>query len=69
MTGGEVIRAARRYREMSQSEVASIYGVSLRTVQRWEKSKNLKFETVFAVVEQVCNLKLGHVLLMRHGDE
>ncbi len=54
---------------MTQSEVAALYGVSLRTVQRWEKSKSLHFEIVFAVVEQVCNLKLGHVLLMGYEDE
>ncbi|MDK1289799.1 helix-turn-helix domain-containing protein [Pseudoalteromonas umbrosa] len=65
MTGGQAIRTARRYREMSQAELASLYGVCTRTVQRWEKDTvQLKWDTVKAVVEQVCDLKLGFVLLL-----
>ncbi|MBD1583479.1 helix-turn-helix transcriptional regulator [Pseudoalteromonas sp. McH1-7] len=63
MTGGQVIKVARTFRAMSQEDVARIYGVSPRTVQRWESDKGkLPFDTVSAIVEQVCQLSLIQVL-------
>ena len=58
--GGQLIKAARMARGMSQEDVAVCFGVSSKTVQRWESFKTEpKFSDVVGIVTDVCKMKLS----------
>ena len=60
--GGKLIKLAREARGMTQDEVAEAFGVSIRSVRRWETSvSEPKFFTVYSIITNVCKLSLSTV--------
>ena len=60
--GGQLIKIAREARGMTQDEVAEAFGVSIRSIRRWETSVNEpKFFTVYSIITNVCKLSLSTV--------
>ena len=60
--GGKLIKLAREARGMTQDEVAEAFGVSTRSVRRWEASvSEPKFFTVYSIITSVCKLTISRV--------
>ncbi|QPB82808.1 helix-turn-helix domain-containing protein [Pseudoalteromonas rubra] len=66
MTGGEILKAARSLRGMTQDEVVAMYGgISRNIYQRWEGGRTAApYDDVKAIVEQVYKLNLANLLAM-----
>ena len=68
MTGGkivrgcEVLRTGRKLRGFSQAEVASYYGVCLKTYRRWEKGeRSVSYDALTAICGSVFKLDLAEL--------
>ena len=62
LRGGQLIKIARESRGMTQGDIADSWGVSLRTIQRWENYRNEpKFIEVIGIVTDICKLSLSEV--------
>ncbi|NQY65345.1 MAG: helix-turn-helix transcriptional regulator [Alteromonadaceae bacterium] len=58
--GGKLIKLAREARGMTQDEVAFAYGVSLKSIQRWESFKTEpKFNDVVGIITDICKMTLS----------
>lgn len=60
--GGSLIKAARNLRGLTQDEVAFAYGVSAKSVQRWETFQTEpKFCDVFSIITDICKMSFAEV--------
>jgi transcriptional regulator with XRE-family HTH domain len=68
--GGSIIRAARKYRGLTQECVAELYGVTSRTIKNWEnKHSEPTFGTVQAICEDVCKIELIDAIVMTFDEQ
>lgn len=69
--GCEVLRAGRKMRGLSQSDVAEYYGVCLRTYRRWERGdRAVSFDALNAICDNVFHLdvqKIVEILRLDHA--
>lgn len=66
--GGDLIRACRSFRGLTQNDVARLYGVAVRTLQRWETKKaEPTFSETRAVCEEVCKVDLALAMQLQKG--
>lgn len=67
--GGFLIKQARTLRGFTQQELADMYGVSLKSIQRWEcYAVEPKFCDVYAVVTQICKLDFAKLEEQLHEN-
>ena len=58
MTFGEKVRSLRKEKKMSQQELASMVGVSYRTIRSWEAGGSLTDEDKIAFMDEIQSLYL-----------
>jgi transcriptional regulator with XRE-family HTH domain len=67
--GGDIIKAARKARGMTQAEVSCSYGYSVKTIQRWESCITaISFDDALWIITDVFKMPL-HVAMELVIDE
>ena len=65
--GCELLKLGRRIRGLTQVEVANIYGVNLKTYQRWEKGIHpVSYDDLEALCDRVFVIPLREVQMEAH---
>ena len=68
LKGAELLKLGRKVRGMTQDEVASIYGVNVKTYRRWEKgSSAVSYDDLCAIFTDVFKLELDNLRGMKHA--
>lgn len=68
LKGAELLKLGRKLRGMTQDEVASIYGVSRSTYQRWENGASaVSYDDLCAICVGVFKLELDNLRGMKHA--